>query len=65
MIGELSEGTENKSDLRGERRVAKWRELLHRFRKDESGNYLIIGALSMPVLVGMAAFGTEENTLTT
>ncbi|HSC17471.1 MAG TPA: pilus assembly protein TadG-related protein [Rhizomicrobium sp.] len=63
MIGELPKRTENKSDLHGERRIAKWRELLQRFRKDESGNYLIIGALSMPVLVGMAAFGTEEGML--
>jgi len=63
MIGKLPQRTENKSDLHGERRIAKWRELLQRFRKDESGNYLIIGALSMPVLVGMAAFGTEEGML--
>jgi len=63
MIGELPKRAENKSELHGKRRVAKWRELLRRFRKDESGNYLIIGALSMPALVGMAAFGTEEGML--
>ena len=33
--------------------------LLRRFGHDQSGNYLIIGALLMPVLVGVSGLGTE------
>jgi hypothetical protein len=33
--------------------------LLHRFRRDQSGSYIIIIALAMPVLVGIAGLGTE------
>ncbi|HEX5325162.1 MAG TPA: TadE/TadG family type IV pilus assembly protein, partial [Acetobacteraceae bacterium] len=40
-----------------------WRELLYRFRRDESGNYAIITALAMPVIIGMAGFGVEEGVL--
>jgi Flp pilus assembly protein TadG len=35
------------------------RSLLLRFRRDQSGGYLIMSALLMPVLVGSAALGTE------
>jgi Flp pilus assembly protein TadG len=41
----------------------KLRSLLRRFRRDESGNYVIIAAVAMPVFVGMAAYGTEEGLL--
>jgi len=34
-------------------------ELLVRFRRDESGNYLIISAILTPLLVGFVGFGTE------
>lgn len=44
-------------------RRSSWLDLLRHFRRDESGNYVIIGALLMPVLVGMAAWGTEEGML--
>jgi len=44
------------------RRIS-WRELFRSFRREESGNYTIIMALAMPVLVGMAAFGAEEGVL--
>lgn len=40
-----------------------WRKLLGRFRGDESGNYVIITALAMPVIIGMAGFGVEEGVL--
>jgi Flp pilus assembly protein TadG len=33
--------------------------LLRRFRRDQSGSYIIIAALVMPVLVGTAGLGTE------
>ncbi len=39
------------------------RALVRRFSADESGNYAIITAVAMPVLVGMAAYGTEEGML--
>src|SRR3982751_4619656 len=39
------------------------RKLFKRFARDNSGNYAIITALAMPVLVGVAAFGTEEGLL--
>src|SRR5690348_6621957 len=39
------------------------REWLHRFRRDDSGGYVIIVALAMPVLVGIAAFGVEQGVL--
>jgi len=45
------------------KRHRSWRDLLHRFRRDESGNYVLIGALAMPALVGMAAFGVEQGSL--
>jgi Flp pilus assembly protein TadG len=48
--------------MRTARRLS-WRELFRSFRRDESGNYVIIGALVMPILVGMAAFGTEQGML--
>src|SRR6476661_8901392 len=38
-------------------------KLFKRFAQDKSGNYAIIAALAMPVLVGVAAFGTEEGLL--
>jgi Flp pilus assembly protein TadG len=34
-------------------------ELLVRFRHDESGNYLVISAVMMPMLLGFVGFGTE------
>src|SRR5258706_8811175 len=33
--------------------------LLQRFRRDQSGSYIIVVALAMPVLVGFAGLGTE------
>src|SRR5467141_1539087 len=33
--------------------------LLQRFRRDQSGTYMIVAALTMPVLVGTAGLGTE------
>ncbi|GLR85112.1 TadE/TadG family type IV pilus assembly protein [Bradyrhizobium iriomotense] len=36
-----------------------WRSLLQRFARDESGSYVIVSALLMPVLVGTAGLGTE------
>ncbi len=38
---------------------ARSRGLLHRFRRDQSGNYLIISGLLMPVLVGFVCLGTD------
>jgi Flp pilus assembly protein TadG len=35
------------------------RELLRRFRRDQSGAYLIIAGLMMPVLVGFVGLGTD------
>src|SRR5713226_6169081 len=35
------------------------RNLLFRFRRDQSGSYLIMSGLLMPLLVGSAALGTE------
>ena len=37
--------------------------LLRRFAADKSGAYLIITAVAMPVVVGAAAYGTEEGLL--
>src|SRR4051812_18353321 len=34
---------------------------LRRFRQDESGGYLLIGAIVMPVLVGVVGLGTEAG----
>jgi Flp pilus assembly protein TadG len=39
------------------------RSVLRRFSRDEAGNYAIITAVAMPVLLGMAAYGTEEGML--
>jgi Flp pilus assembly protein TadG len=47
----------------GRSAILRLRILLRRFRQDESGNYLIITALMMPVLVGAASFGVEEGLL--
>src|SRR5438105_1479468 len=35
------------------------RSLLLRFRRDQSGSYLIMSGLLMPVLIGIAALGSE------
>jgi Flp pilus assembly protein TadG len=35
--------------------------LLQRFRRDQSGTYMIVAALAMPVLVGTAGLGTEAG----
>ena len=35
--------------------------LLRRFRRDQSGTYMIVIALAMPVLVGTAGLGTEAG----
>ncbi len=43
--------------------ISRSRGLLRRFRRDESGNYLILTAIMMPVLVGAASFGVEEGLL--
>jgi len=53
MIGKRREGTAK----------SRWLGLLRRFGCDQSGNYLIIAAVAMPALVGMASFGTEEGLL--
>lgn len=37
------------------------RELLRRFRRDQSGSYLIIAGLLMPVLAGFVGFGTDTT----
>jgi len=37
--------------------------LVQRFQRDESGAYVVMAALAMPVLVGMAAYGVEAGTL--
>jgi len=34
-------------------------QFLRRFRRDQSGSYLVVAGLAMPVLVGTAALGTE------
>jgi len=39
------------------------RGLLSRFRRDQAGNYAIVTAVAMPVLVGIAAYGTEIGVL--
>jgi Flp pilus assembly protein TadG len=39
------------------------RALLSRFWQDRSGSYVTIFAVSLPALVGMTAFGTEEGLL--
>ena len=41
--------------------LLRLRNLARRFGRDESGNYLIIMAVVMPVLVGAAGLGTEEG----
>src|ERR1051325_6902848 len=43
--------------------VAKFTALFRRFARDESGNYVIITALLMPVLVAVAGLGTEQGLL--
>jgi Flp pilus assembly protein TadG len=69
MIGNLSEDSTSAGNAERRDQAAatngrrSWLEMLHRFRRDESGNYVLIGALLMPVLVGMAAWGTEEGML--
>src|ERR1041384_1145071 len=64
MMGKLPEGgTPEGNQVPGGAQRSSWRDLLHRFQRDESGNYVLIGALLMPVLVGMAAWGTEEGML--
>ena len=35
--------------------------LLRRFGRDQSGTYMIVAALAMPVLVGTAGLGTEAG----
>src|SRR5207244_2013644 len=35
------------------------RDLLRRFAHEQSGSYVVITALTMPVLLGMAGLGTE------
>src|SRR5690348_14001206 len=42
---------------------SRWFALIKRFGRDEAGVYAVITALSLPVLVGAAAFGTEEGLL--
>src|SRR5437868_10922289 len=37
--------------------------LIGRFRRDETGAYAMVAAFALPVLVGAAAFGTEEGLL--
>ena len=44
----------------GESRLS---HLIHRFGRDEAGVYAVVTALALPVLVGAAAFGTEEGLL--
>jgi len=39
--------------------ISSNRELLARFRRDESGHYLVIGALVMPMLVGLVGLATD------
>ena len=39
--------------------VARRSNVIHRFARDQSGSYVIISALLMPVLVGTAGLGTE------
>jgi Flp pilus assembly protein TadG len=39
--------------------IASGRNLLQRFRYDQSGSYLIMSGLLMPALAGFAALGTE------
>src|SRR4051794_18744081 len=69
MIGKRPEDStsagiaERRDQAAATKRRRSWLEMLHRFRRDESGNYVLIGALLMPVLVGMAAWGTEEGML--
>jgi hypothetical protein len=69
MSGECSERESSVEESRwwGNSPVPRWRagwgELFKQFRRDDSGNYVLIGALAMPVLVGMAAFGTEQGIL--
>jgi Flp pilus assembly protein TadG len=41
--------------------LLRLRQLASRFRRDESGNYLIIMAVAMPALVGAAGLGAEEG----
>jgi Flp pilus assembly protein TadG len=63
MMGKLPEGGTPAGNQAPRTRRSSWRDLFQRFRRDESGNYVLIGALLMPVLVGMAAWGTEEGML--
>ena len=39
--------------------ISQGESSLKRFQRDESGTYVIIMALAMPVLVGTAGLGTE------
>ena len=39
--------------------IARTRKLLKRFLRDQSGNYIVIAAISMPMLIGGAGLGTE------
>jgi Flp pilus assembly protein TadG len=43
--------------------AASARRLVSRFLKDRSGSYVTIFAISLPALVGVTAFGTEEGLL--
>jgi Flp pilus assembly protein TadG len=40
---------------------ARHRELLRRFRRDQSGGYLVIAGLMMPVFVGLVGLGTDAT----
>src|SRR6476646_8060215 len=51
-------------DQRGNRRAStasRFRNLIRRFHRDRSGSYLVIVALSAPVLVGLVGLGTEDG----
>jgi Flp pilus assembly protein TadG len=39
--------------------IERARKLLKRFLRDQSGNYIVIAAVSMPMLIGGAGLGTE------
>jgi len=44
-----------------EKRKGRMSRLFRRFRGDKSGSYLILGALTTPILIGAAALGTEAG----
>jgi len=46
-------------DQRHATRASIFRDLLHRFRRDRSGSYLIIVGLAAPVMVGLVGLGSE------